>query len=374
MQSILFLTRRCNLRCDYCYQFGRIPHAMHGGGPEPMDMPMERVLQAISWTLGRSLEEKKAGFGLFGGEPFLVRKSLYGAVGYAEELAQKMGIDVGFSTSTNGTLITTADARFLTYHRFLVQLSLDGVPVAHNLHRRFPDGRPSVSLAVQALNRLLEAGAFVEVSSVVSPDTVPFLPESFRFLTRILGVRRMNIALSVTHTWEPSDMQALEASLRETAEELIRLYRDDVDVVVDLFDEPIESYIRGYYPHQYCPFGLGKVAVDIDGTLYPCDRVSGDGSRSDVVIGSLSTGIDTERLDDLRFRVGQTKSPCPVCPIAERCRHWCGCINRDASGDVGEVSSTFCDLQRIRVRVADEMAETLYNEGNPLFLTRFYDG
>ncbi len=373
MHSILFLTRRCNLQCDYCYQKRRTPALAGSDGLTHLDMPPERIFEAVHWTLQHSKLEGTAGFGFFGGEPLLVRKGLSHAVNTAEKMAEEWGIRVGFSTSTNGTMLTDADARFFAHHRFLVQLSLDGVPAGHDKHRHFPDGRPSASLAIQALYRLYQAGAFVEPASVVSPYNMDTLADSFRFLSRSLGVRRMSVALSVTHSWTPEQLQKLEEQLQKVSHELLLLYRDDVDLTLDLFDEPIESHVRGYFPHQFCPFGLGKVSIDIDGTLYPCDRIAADGSRSDIAIGHLDTGIIQERMEDQRYRVGLEKPPCPTCEIQGRCRHWCGCINMDATGDPTQVSETFCALQRIRVRVADQLAETLYEERNPLFLTRFYD-
>lgn len=373
MRSILFLTRRCNLLCDYCYQQREIPALLENQAIPSLDMPPEVIFQSIHWTLEHSRLEGEAGFGFFGGEPLLVRKSLVYAVNSAERMAEERGLKVGFSTSTNGTLLTEADARFFAHHRFLVQLSLDGTPSAHDRHRRYPDGRPSAGLVVQALHRLNQAGAFVEVASVITPDNMAFLPESFRFLTRSLGVRSLDLSLAVNVVWTQEQLAQLEQVMTEVSNELLQLYRDDVDVTVDLFDEPIESHVRGYYPHQFCPFGLGKVAIDIDGRLFPCDRIAADGSRSSVVIGHLETGIDQERMEDQRYRIGLEKPPCPTCEVQGRCRHWCGCVNMDSTGDPAQVSETFCHLQRLRIRVADSLAETLYEERNPLFISRFYD-
>ncbi len=337
------------------------------------DMSAEVLEQAVTWTMEASKFDKSAGIGFFGGEPLLARSAMVRAVSMAERMAEELDIAVGFSTSTNGTLLTDADAKYLAYHRFLVQLSLDGGPASHDVHRRFHDGRPTASTVLMALNRLERAGAYVEVASVITPGNVTTLPDSFAMLTRSLGVRRLSMALSVTSDWGKSDLMLLEEALSRVGEELAGLYRDGVEVVVDLFDEPIEAHIRGYHPHQYCPFGLGKVAVDIDGTLYPCDRVAGEGRRASVAIGHLDRGIDSDKLEDMRHHVGLEKPPCPTCEIAGRCRHWCGCVNIDASGHYANVSDTFCDLQRLRVKAADTMAEALYQERNPLFLGRFYE-
>ena len=375
MQTVLFLTRRCNMACSYCYLH---PERGNPDSPVPalpdIDMPLERVIQAIDWTLENSVHDGSIGLGFFGGEPFLARTSLVKAVHHAEVRAKELHIPLGLSIATNGTLLMPPDARFLAKHKFLVQLSLDGIPPAHDAHRVYTNGTPTAAAVLRSLRLLQHHHAHVEIACVITPTTVQWLPESFRRLTRDLGIRRINLAVSVTDAWDDEGWKSLYNALVMVKDEIVALYREGVTVVVDLFDEKIRAHIDGGYKEgQYCPFGQGKVAIDVDGTIYPCDRIAGPGLREDVAIGTLDTGIDIHKATRLRKMALAPKLPCDQCPIPNRCRHWCGCINRDATSTVGHVSEFFCNLERLKVKLADELAETLYSEHNSTFMDRFYN-
>lgn len=338
-------------------------------------MSVETIHSAIDWALSQPEAGQGLGLGLFGGEPFLVRRSVVEAVQYATRRTRQLGLPVAFATSTNATLVTQSDAHFLAHHKVLVQVSVDGVPTAHDMHRSLAPGQPSSGAVLRNLDTLRKAGVSVETATVVTPKTAHMLPESFRFLARHLGIRAMHIALSLAETWTEQDRNVLAVAMSEVAAEVTDLYRDGVICVVDMFDEKIESWINnGYVDHQYCPMGKGKISIDIDGTIYPCDRIAGDGSRSHLSVGTIFSGLDVQKVNEFRQLAGSEKRVCDSCPVAGRCRHWCGCMNVDATGTLNQVSDLFCFFERLRVQLADQIAETLFDEKNPAFLARFYKG
>lgn len=154
---------------------------------------------------------------------------------------------------------------------------------------------------------------------------------------------------------------------------MVDYYRCGTAVSVDAFDEKIRTWVDGGYAvHQFCPFGEGKVAVDAGGEIYPCDRIASDGSNREMVIGHIDTGVSLDKVVGLRQSAGQQKRDCHSCKINGRCRHWCGCVNYEATGAVGSVSDLFCFTERLKVRLADRVAETLFAERNLPFLSRFY--
>lgn len=116
MQTVLFLTRRCNFRCTDCYEFPP------GAAATQSDMAPQTLHKTIDWTIENSTDS--AGFGMFGGEPLLAWDLLVEAVEYATERATDTGCDVAFSLSTNGSLITPERADFIANHPMVVQYSL----------------------------------------------------------------------------------------------------------------------------------------------------------------------------------------------------------------------------------------------------------
>src|SRR5262249_56640424 len=66
--------------------------------------------------------------GFMGGEPLLNRAVVHHATRYAARAAIAAGRRVGFSITTNGTLLTSADAALFAEFPFSVQLSAAGPP------------------------------------------------------------------------------------------------------------------------------------------------------------------------------------------------------------------------------------------------------
>ena len=76
-----------------------------------------------------------------GGEPLLNRALVREVTEYASGTARQRGTDVGFSLTTNGTLLTADDGEFFERHGFAVTVSLDGVGDVHDRLRPFKGGR-----------------------------------------------------------------------------------------------------------------------------------------------------------------------------------------------------------------------------------------
>jgi hypothetical protein len=93
----------------------------------------------------------------------------------------------------------------------------------------------------------------------------------------------------------PRDLDSLERALWGLAGRLLDDYRAGQCVDLNLFDEKIRAHVLDRYAAaDLCPFGRGKVAVDVDGVIYPCDRIAAGGDRK-TAIGSVGKGIDPAR-------------------------------------------------------------------------------
>ena len=365
MQTILFLTRRCNFRCTYCYEFPP------GSSTPQVDMPFEILRRTIDWALDNSGDS--AGFGLFGGEPLLAWDLLVEAVEYATAKAEAVSCDVAFSLSTNGSLLTPERADFLAAHPLVVQYSLDGCREMHDIHRVTIGGKGTFAVVEKGLKELLSRNVAVDVVVVLTPENVAHLPDALAYLVFNCGADSLCLNISHSSRWDRAARVGLEDALEAAAGQLVEACRAGLSLSIDAFDEKIRTWVDGgYAAHQFCPFGEGKVAVDVGGDIYPCDRIAGDGSNRELIIGHVDTGVSLDKVVRLRKLAGRQKPGCPNCSIRGRCRHWCGCVNYEASGDVGSVSDLFCFTERLKVRLADRVAETLFAERNPAFVSRFY--
>ena len=157
----------CNLACRYCFyraetlmrktrDFGR----MSG---KTADELIQSAVKAASGSLTFSFQ---------GGEPTLwgldnFRRFRDKALAAAEESAP--GLDVRFTTQTNGVLIAEDNrfAEFFAENNWLVGLSIDGTPPLHDLNRPAPGGKGSYEAALKAAENLKAAGAEFNILTVV---------------------------------------------------------------------------------------------------------------------------------------------------------------------------------------------------------------
>jgi len=125
----LQLTRRCNLRCSYCGQWGQ-SGAFNENEP-PVDLDRGAWIRAIdSIDAYCSARDAKPAFCLWGGEPLL-----YGAVDKLLQHLRRRGFEVGLIT--NGTLLQKHSECIIECVDTLY-ISLDGPREAHEAARNAP--------------------------------------------------------------------------------------------------------------------------------------------------------------------------------------------------------------------------------------------
>ncbi len=293
-------------------------------------------------------------------------------VAYARESARRREIRPYFSVSTNGTLLDSRRLKLLVDHGFQVQVSLDGGPESQDLTRRFRNGRSSYKAIESNLRRLLETGLKLNVLSVIDPRNAHLISNSLDRLAG-LGIGEVYFAPNVLGDWDEEACTRFEAGLRKLGDNLLARFREGRDLRVDPLSGKIVGHLmQGLRPITRCGFGQEEWAVAPSGRIYPCDRsVRGDDSP-ELCIGEVRSGIDGGRRDALLARKARIDPECASCALVGRCARWCGCMQVETTGSLGQVSKVFCWTERCFIAEADRLASTLYAEKNPAFLRRFY--
>jgi uncharacterized protein len=130
-QSIsLNVSSSCNLSCSYCYA---ARGSFDGAQNDPMSWDTARA--AIDALLKRADRTAPITIGFLGGEPFVNRALIHSCVHYAQKEGARNDLDVGFSVTTNGTLLRPEDIALLRAHRFAVTISIDGGAAVQNRQR-----------------------------------------------------------------------------------------------------------------------------------------------------------------------------------------------------------------------------------------------
>jgi uncharacterized protein len=307
----------------------------------------------------------------FGGEPLLEFEKIERAVTHAKALwREKGGVAPLFAVSTNGTCLEEQHLRLFHKERFVVMVSIDGCREAHEATRPLANGKSSFDRVRRNLTAALAQLSRVETVSVIDPKNAHLLGESAEWLLS-LGVKRLGFSFNYMADWTEAAVSRLETGLQNLSDLYVEIYRKGSEFNLDLLDGKIRSHTHRSCGKR-CAFGRGEICVAPSGQLYPCERLVGDGTRHGFAIGHIKTGLDEKKLKAIHKQKKTIPKTCLACKLNHRCTFWCGCVNFETTGHLGEPSETVCQLEQMAIQYADRAASQLYREKNTIFMRKFY--
>lgn len=316
----LAVAQKCNLGCAYCY-------AQEGSfGSAPKNMALDVALKSVDLLLAAKKSGDRVNLAFMGGEPLVNRAVLRETVRYAAREAEQRGVVLGFSITTNGTLLTEADADFFEEHGFAVTISLDGSANLHDRLRPFKGGRGSFETICRAVAPLLERQRRMQVSARVT--VTPQHEDLPRILDEFVAMRFHSVGFSPM-------LNAPNGRGEMTREDLIRMLEGMVDcgmaferrtVAGERYPfanmlQALREIHRGTHRPYPCGAGAGYLGVSANGDLAACHRFVNDHRGA---LGSLEAGIDrTRQAGWLRDRHVHRQSPCNTCWARYLCAGGC---------------------------------------------------
>ncbi len=359
MHYTLHITSDCNLACHYCYV-----HKL-----QKRRMTSETAKAAVDRAAKRGAD---AGISFFGGEPLLEKQLIYDTVAYGREVEQREGCRFHFKITTNGTLLDDDFLRWCTDNRVMIALSIDGTQAAHDTHRRTAGGGSSYAEVESAAKRLLKFQPYACAMMVVNPDTVQYYADGIQKLCDLdFQYYICSLNYEPSAGWTDAHMEELERQFARLAEMYVRWTLKERKFYFSPFEVKMRSHIDGEgYRCERCQLGIRQLSVDTDGSLYPCVQFVGEAQYR---LGDVFSGVDEDLRHALYERSESTSGVCGDCAIRERCNHHCGCLNKQATGDINGVSPVLCAHERLSLAAADSAAEVLFLKGSRLFLQKQYN-
>ncbi|MCX7747284.1 MAG: radical SAM protein [Clostridia bacterium] len=358
MHFTLHLTDHCNMACSYCYI-----HKKNSG-----TMSMDTAKKVID--LAAKSREGSNGIIFFGGEPLLYKDLIYQTVEYCKWKQQKENCYFHYKVTTNGLLLDEAFIDFSIKENLFIALSHDGVREAHDKHRVDVNGEGTFFRLSGVSDALLEARPYSPVMMVISPDTAEYFTESVEYLFS-RGFKYVISSLNYAGNWTEPLLKVLKREYEKLAEVYIRKTLAEDKFYFSPFEVKISSHInRETYCQERCELGKKQISVAYDGMLYPCVQFVGEEAFS---IGHVNTGIDESRRLGIYHANEEEKESCVECAVKSRCNHYCGCLNKQTTGNINQVSPVLCAHERIVLPIADKIAEKLYRKRNAMFIQKHYN-
>jgi uncharacterized protein len=316
----LAVAQKCNLGCTYCY-------AQQGDfGMAPRNMTFAEARRAVELLFGDAEPGARVTLAFMGGEPLVNRPVIRAVTELAAARGRDQGVDVRFSITTNGTLVTPDDGAFFEEHGFAVTVSLDGDREHHDRQRPFRHGRGSFDVVLERVMPLLAAQERMQVSARVTitprnlrvPDTVD---ELITLGFHSVGVSPLLASPTGAGEVASTDLEVLLEQMVATADEYerraVRAERYPFANVVNALRE-IDRGTHRPYP---CGAGAGYLGVAAGGELSACHRFVGDGVGR---MGDLDSGVDeVARSSWLADRHVHRQEPCRSCWARYLCGGGC---------------------------------------------------
>lgn len=255
------VTRRCNLRCDYCF--------VGWSRDWTSDLPVEVARQAIREGAGR--------FDLLhftGGEPFAYR-----AIFELIELGVAEGYP-GILINSNGTMLSDAHiARLGGYAgRVALSISLDGPAPLHDRVR----GPGRFAQSDEVIGKLVAAGVPVTLMTVVTPRVLEVLPAFLRERMDahpgLRGITLFPVGVGPSGSQKPGvELASLTpAMLQHLAACVALAWRAGIPVTVGAYPMINPLLLALGYPAEQlyqCTAGRGRVCVHADQGVSSCHPV-----------------------------------------------------------------------------------------------------
>ena len=321
---VLSVASGCNLACRYCY-CGVCRDEL----PDRGLMPETTALEAVDRLFASADPKMGVRITFFGGEPLLNKAVVKRVVERCNELAAARGQSVGYSITTNATLMDDETADLIIENNFGLMVSLDGPKPLHDRQCPTRAGEGSFDMAYAGVRKLLSRGARVTVRCTMAHPT-PDAMDLIRFFSE-LGVSRVvlgsvcNPAFPSTCDFTEDDDRAFRRCVGEKVIPWMVAERAAGRTpIYNPFEEIGEFQGEKCHPAKpglYCGACHGAMAVAPDGNLYPCHRFVG---MEKWALGRLGDGPDKLRCRKFwRDYRAATKEACSGCWAYRVCRGPC---------------------------------------------------
>ena len=316
----LTVSQACNMACSYCYAAGG-----SFGGPETR-MSQDVAFAAIDRLIGDAPPGAVVKIAFMGGEPMLARPLIHAAVRHARERAAARAVQVGFSITTNGTLLTEADADFLAEQGFTVTVSLDGGRDTNDRLRPMRGGAGSFDRVARGLAPLLARADRIPLTAriTVTPENID-IRQVVADLSSLgfsgVGVSPMLTSPTGKGALKSKHFNPLLDEMKAAGEEWLTATERHQPHAFSNLATAVTELHRGKARSHGCGAARDYLAVDASGHYSACHRFVNDPLGA---MGDLDRGIDhSRRARFLAERRVEAQTDCARCWARKLCGGGC---------------------------------------------------
>ena len=370
-QLDLPLSDKCNLCCAFCYLRGGLGNAFS----------QQHIDKVFNWLFNQyegeaTEEQKKYGISvtIYGGEPLVEWENLKNVTLAKREEAKQRGYPCRFSIVTNMTLLDADKLDWLMNNHIGIHPSIDGNAQAEDACRIDKNGGTYSAIVFENARRLLARQPNRSCRMTVSPQTVSYLFDSIKFLTKDIGFQTVNAVMAGGVNW---------------TDDLLDIHKQQIELLTEWWIDEMRKgnhyslyHLRNMFlgiwsgkrMRKLCSSGVSHVGVDTRGHIYPCHRFCSFTSTPEYLLGTLDTGItnlslvETLRNYDL---AEANKERCKDCPAVNGCHALCIHEMMVAGKGMFEPLEHYCKVWPFYMKMAMRAHSTLMAENNQLYINEY---
>lgn len=359
--GFLNLTQKCNLVCRYCFV-----------KQQPLEMDYQVAKDAVDFYAKNALENLDIPqVTLFGGEPMLKYDEIVKPL--VEYIRATYGDYVVYITS-NGTLFTEENLKFLKDNDVGLLLSIDGDRETQNLNRPFHNGKGSFDSI--DIDLILKYFPDVTMRSTLDRENAKDIYKNYLF-GEAKGFKNQALVINSFADWQEEEYKLVEDELQKITNHIkdcrangkpymeFDEYNKKKDTV-KLLKEIDSKYFRE--EHQDLPAcgtcGLGAGvhgSIGSSGNIYSCQEMTENKDCDDFIIGNIYHGVDDEKRLELvsKFntkRVTCTKKErCKSCKLNPVCNGGCVINNYFKNNSLEVATEAWCRFEEMLVKESEKL-------------------
>ena len=323
----LQVTQQCNFRCSYCVYSENLNHMQRSHSNRKMDFSVAR--KAIDFLREHAIDSPNINIGFYGGEPLLNFDLVRQVIEYSKNTFY--GKELTFNLTTNGSLLEDDVVDYMVENKVSLMISLDGPKSIHDRNRKLGNGEGTYDLVMARIQRIRdrypEYWENIQYSMVMDPMN------DFAEITKIckneIIVPQNLVASLVDRNFDEEEAEASEEYIENSEYSLFLAYlaywkRYPKEKVATLSMIQVGMIMEKLYivdgmvglretdiPSGPCIPGAMRTFVDVDGQIFPCERVS---EQSEAMrIGHIDSGFEMEKVRQLLEVSKVTEDSCKEC-------------------------------------------------------------
>lgn len=343
----LELTEDCNLRCDYCFTYGK----------RKEKMTIETAKKSIDWLIEQSKDQPRIDVTFWGGEPLTQLSLVKEIVEYIKIETSKANKGYALSMTTNGTLLSESTLKYLQDENILFSVSIDGREEVHNAHRPFASGKGSYKSVERGIKRALKYFPELNLRLSLTSDKGYMLADDIKYFYSEWGVKNFNFSPVWEHDWTEDKLQIVEEQFKELSEFTIEEMEKGNELLIYPFRYGIERLLA---TEKQLPCGAGRhyVGISTEGAIYPCHRFhkfsdTRKWNEQEFCIGHIDKGITRSDTRQMFYDYSiDNIEKCKKCEIYQYCVGHCYSSCLDIVGDMHEFNDAMCTWSKLVITAA----------------------